>query len=662
MPLEQRVVEPICISRGTLPLDAQGSLAIPIPNELECVTNGSLANVIRELSSLSRYAEDVFGGIVTEMGRMITRSTGLQGRIDRLGIQVTQLDSSVEEVSIHDLHLKKPFKSSSSYDQQVVSRSTIPSSLLDQYKLCDKPPPLSKLNVYRDDKKDGLKFYTDPGYFFELWRQEMLQMSEREAIRAANKKPGHRGSSSSTKTPPNGSIKDAGHHSMTNNHAAAALTATTNRSKKPRQPANTRERYQMQAAQQEFLPGVNASSNSHPSSSNHLLQQQQQQQHHSQQQNGGIYTTAGAYGTLQRPNSLEISQYINENPYLVHQMQQQKQQHPLHPDQFQGQSYPYGNNNIQQQHQQMDYMNNKVNHQGDYAAQMTQNTPPVSLQQQHQQHTPPQNQSTPNRKSGSTPGSRPSQPPPAPPSNASSNSSSGQGTPTGTPSRGSRGNSVPRDVLPPPPPPPMPEYPLTGHQGILGVVNGDFSEQSLPPPPSSQASKTNGQQSLQMQQMIPDANNVHNNNMSHNRQLNASQVSAPPPPPPLPSDLGIEGNSSQSTNNSSLPPSFAQQIQAKHSQLQPPKVSTANRVLPQHLMAQSTDTRSSLLAAIREGIKLRRVEDHKQKEVERSAPCNDVASILARRVPQELSDSDSEEDGGGGGNNSGFESDAWDDS
>ena len=24
----------------------------------------------------------------------------------------------------------------------------------------------------RDDGKDGLKFYTDPGYFFELWRQE----------------------------------------------------------------------------------------------------------------------------------------------------------------------------------------------------------------------------------------------------------------------------------------------------------------------------------------------------------------------------------------------------------------------------------------------------------------------------------------------------------
>lgn len=44
---------------------------------------------------------------------------------------------------------------------------------------CDKPPPLDKLNCYRDDGKDGLKFYTDPNYFFELWRQEMLKDTER---------------------------------------------------------------------------------------------------------------------------------------------------------------------------------------------------------------------------------------------------------------------------------------------------------------------------------------------------------------------------------------------------------------------------------------------------------------------------------------------------
>ncbi len=32
---------------------------------------------------------------------------------------------------------------------------------------------------FREDGKDGLKFYTDPNYFFELWRQEMLKDTER---------------------------------------------------------------------------------------------------------------------------------------------------------------------------------------------------------------------------------------------------------------------------------------------------------------------------------------------------------------------------------------------------------------------------------------------------------------------------------------------------
>lgn len=47
------------------------------------------------------------------------------------------------------------------------------------FQQCDKPPPLDKLNCYRDDGKDGLKFYTDPNYFFELWRQEMIKDTER---------------------------------------------------------------------------------------------------------------------------------------------------------------------------------------------------------------------------------------------------------------------------------------------------------------------------------------------------------------------------------------------------------------------------------------------------------------------------------------------------
>ena len=33
--------------------------------------------------------------------------------------------------------------------------------------------------THRDDGKDGLKFYTDPSYFFNLWKEEMTQETER---------------------------------------------------------------------------------------------------------------------------------------------------------------------------------------------------------------------------------------------------------------------------------------------------------------------------------------------------------------------------------------------------------------------------------------------------------------------------------------------------
>lgn len=655
MPLENRVIEPICISRGTLPLDAQGSLAISIPNELECVTNGSLANVIRQLSSLSRYAEDVFAGIIKETGSLISRTTCLQGRIDRLSIRVTQLDSAVEEVSIHDIHLKKPFKSSTSYDQQVMSRSTIPQSLLDQYKCCDKPPPLSKLNQFRDDNKDGLKFYTDPTYFFELWRQEMLQITERESKIASKKGLAHRSNSKSSASSSNGILPGAspagskGHQVLMDGQQ----TSSSRQKRNPRQPCNTRERYQMQAAQQEFLP---LSSNASPHDDDAAAGQMYQ----SADQNGGLYQSAGAYGTLQhphhyqhhRPNSLEINQYT-ENPYGVHQHLQQvnrqssssSSQQQLPPD------YGYGGGSAAagQQHmlQQQNYHSNKIISNDPYGHPPPHQQPPQTPPTQHHSNNNSNPQLTPTRRGGTPNHHRPSQPPPAPPSGPSSGSSSGQGTPTaGTPSRGnSRGTSVNREVLPPPPPPP-PMPPMSaagiGNQFDHAVNGGDHrcsssSDQSLPPPP-------------------PMAMNNNNNNSIG--KMNGQQQQ-PPPPPPMPNNCMDSGDRPDGADvNSSGVPSFAQQILAKQSQMQSSSASSvkknsSNRIAgPQHHVVN--DARSGLLQAIREGIKLRRVEDSKVREAEKAAPCNDVASILARRVPQELSDSDSDD-------HSGFESDAWDD-
>ena len=91
MPLPKRLVEPVHVARGTIPE------AFPLPSELEAATNGTLANTIRQLSSLSRHAEDLFGELAREAVTLSDRANSLQARIDRLAVKVTQLDSNVEE-------------------------------------------------------------------------------------------------------------------------------------------------------------------------------------------------------------------------------------------------------------------------------------------------------------------------------------------------------------------------------------------------------------------------------------------------------------------------------------------------------------------------------------------------------------------------------------
>ncbi|XP_059380662.1 wiskott-Aldrich syndrome protein family member 3b [Carassius carassius] len=170
MPLVKRNIEPRHLCRGVLP---EG-----IGSELECVMNNTLSSIIRQLSSLSKHAEDIFGELFNEANMFYLRANSLQDRIDRLAVKVTQLDSTVEEVSLQDINMRKAFKSSTIQDQKVVSKNSVPNPVMEMYNLSEKPPPLNILSPYRDDDKEGLKFYTDPSYFFDLWKEKMLQDTE----------------------------------------------------------------------------------------------------------------------------------------------------------------------------------------------------------------------------------------------------------------------------------------------------------------------------------------------------------------------------------------------------------------------------------------------------------------------------------------------------
>lgn len=54
------------------------------------------------------------------------------------------------------------------------------------------PPHYSPVTlIHRDDKKDGLKFYTDPSYFFDLWKEKMLQDTEDKRKEKRRQKVSH---------------------------------------------------------------------------------------------------------------------------------------------------------------------------------------------------------------------------------------------------------------------------------------------------------------------------------------------------------------------------------------------------------------------------------------------------------------------------------------
>ncbi|UJR08680.1 hypothetical protein I4U23_012938 [Adineta vaga] len=179
MPFNKRTIEPIKLSEVQVPND--------IPNELECVANHTLANVIRQLSSLSAHAQDLFDELITDAGHIFQRTEALHGRIERLKLQVTQLDSNVDEVTIQDVNNRKPFVSVTRIDQQVVNRATMPQPLQLLYEQAEPAPSLHLLNPYRDDGRDSMKFYTDPSFFFNLWMQSMIQFPQNQHAHRSGK-------------------------------------------------------------------------------------------------------------------------------------------------------------------------------------------------------------------------------------------------------------------------------------------------------------------------------------------------------------------------------------------------------------------------------------------------------------------------------------------
>ena len=89
MPLVKRAVEPIFISRAVLSSE--------VKNELEGVVVNTLAGLIKQLSSVSKHAENLFGDLVNEANGIYLRTVSLSGRVLGLQDKLQQLDAGGKE-------------------------------------------------------------------------------------------------------------------------------------------------------------------------------------------------------------------------------------------------------------------------------------------------------------------------------------------------------------------------------------------------------------------------------------------------------------------------------------------------------------------------------------------------------------------------------------
>lgn len=189
MPLVTRNIEPRHLCRQTLP---------SVRSELECMTNITLANVIRQLGSLSKYAEDIFGELFTQANTFASRVSSLLR-----GSTAYKLKSLSWIPRKKKYHYKESTPERPSEALLFKTRSSL-TETLSPYLFWKHTTPVILLHLSTTLPltgtmgKEALKFYTDPSYFFDLWKEKMLQdtkdiMKEKRKHRKEKKDNPNRG-------------------------------------------------------------------------------------------------------------------------------------------------------------------------------------------------------------------------------------------------------------------------------------------------------------------------------------------------------------------------------------------------------------------------------------------------------------------------------------
>ncbi|KAM3171422.1 hypothetical protein ACTXT7_016659, partial [Hymenolepis weldensis] len=185
MPLPRYTIQPTHISQVRLP--------DKIDNELEYVSNETLCNLMHQMASVANVASEIFDELTSDLASITNRLTRIESRVTAVTTTLKSLPTSEEFLSLglQDLPAPTPGVREQELDSQVLHSNTKPRCMQAQYEAAEAPPPLHVMDALRDDGKTTARLYSDPRFFFDLWKREMLE----DAFDGANcaLSPGTRG-------------------------------------------------------------------------------------------------------------------------------------------------------------------------------------------------------------------------------------------------------------------------------------------------------------------------------------------------------------------------------------------------------------------------------------------------------------------------------------
>lgn len=169
MPLPRYTIQPTHISRVHMPEK--------LDNELEYVSNETLCNLMHQMASVASVASEIFEELTSDLAAISTRLGRIEERVSSVTTTLKSLPTSEEFLSVGLQHLTAPVSGvrEQELDSQVLHRSTKPRCMQAQYEAAEPPPPLHVMDALRDDGKTTARLYSDPRFFFDLWRKEMLE-------------------------------------------------------------------------------------------------------------------------------------------------------------------------------------------------------------------------------------------------------------------------------------------------------------------------------------------------------------------------------------------------------------------------------------------------------------------------------------------------------